>query len=149
MRSVVVVIIALLALLVTPLALHFGQRSHNVLPYDVLAEYPADRQIVGGEAYAATLAALVEHELESPAGWRPNDFILWGPSVLADNNANRQLGIIRAVRESARVFRDNLTKVSASEYDPNLNDADTKLRNDEHKFWFPSAESRFREGVAA
>jgi hypothetical protein len=80
-------------------------------------------------------------------GWRPNDFVLWGPGLWADNNASRQLGIIRAVRESVRVFRDNLTKVSGTEYDPNLVDADTRLRNDERKFWFPSAERRFGEGV--
>jgi len=59
------------------------------------------------------------------------------PEALADNNANRQLGIIQAARESARVFRDHLTKVSATEYDANLVDADTKLRNDEYKFCFP------------
>ena len=51
------------------------------------------------------------------------------------------------MRERARVFRDHLTKVSATEYDQNLVDADTKFRNDEYKFWFPSAEGRFGEGA--
>jgi hypothetical protein len=134
---------------VGPLVLHFAQKRHNRLPFDVARAYPLDRRMVGGEAFAATLVALVEHELESPTGWRPNDFFLWGPGLWADNNANRQLGIIQAVRESARVFRDNLTKVSATEYDRNLVDADTLLRNDERKFWFPAAETRFGEGVAA
>jgi hypothetical protein len=46
-------------------------------------------------------------------------------------------------------LRDHLTKVSATEYDPNLVEADTMFRNDERKFWFPSAESRFRQGVGA
>jgi hypothetical protein len=129
--------------------LHYTQKRHNQLPFDVLRAYPADRRLVGGEAFASTLIALVEHELESPAGWRPNDFFLWGPGLWADNNANRQLGIIQAARESTRVLRDHLTKVSATEYDPNLVEADTLLRNDERKFWFPAAETRFREGVAA
>jgi hypothetical protein len=53
------------------------------------------------------------------------------------------------VRESARVFKDNLTKVSATTYDQNLVDADKLFRNDERKFWFPSAESKFREAVTA
>jgi hypothetical protein len=119
------------------------------LPFDVTVAYPPDAQMRGGEPFASTLVALIEHELESRTGWRPNDFVLWGPSVAADNNANRQLGIIQAVRESTRVMRDHLTKVSATEYDDNLVDADTKLRNDEYKFWFPSAESRFREGIKA
>ena len=142
-----ILVICLLALLVTPIGLHFGQTRHNVLPFDIEAQFPADRQFVGGEIYASTLAALVEHELEGATGWRPNDFIAWSPKLWADNNANRQLGIILAARESARVFRDHLTKVSATEYDANLVDADTKLRNDEYKFWFPSAESKFREAV--
>ncbi|HYB98421.1 MAG TPA: DUF2333 family protein [Candidatus Limnocylindrales bacterium] len=139
--------ILILLFLVTPLFLHFTQISHNRLPFHVHNEFPADRPMVGGEAFASTVAALVQHELDSTTGWRPNDFILWGPALMADNNANRQLGIIQAVRESTRVFRDHLTKVSASEYDQNLVDAETRLRNDEHKFWFPSAESRFRDGV--
>jgi hypothetical protein len=137
------------AILLVPLFLHFTQKRHNVLPYRVEVAWPQDRALVGGEAFASTLAVLVEHELSSSTGWRPNDFFLWGPSVMADNNANRQLGILHVVRENTRVMRDHLTKVSASEYDPNLQEAETRLRNDERKFWFPSAESRFRDGVAA
>ena len=91
----------------------------------------------------------MDHELDSGTGWRPNDFVLWGPDVMADNNANRQLGIILAVRESTRVLKDHLTKVSSTEYDPNLVIADTAFRNDENRFMLPSAESKFRDGVAA
>jgi hypothetical protein len=149
MRGVLATVVAAILLLAGPLVLHFAQKRHNHLPYDVIAAYPPEARLVGGEAFASTLAAIVEHELESPTGWRPNDFLLWSPTLWADNNANRQLGIIQAVRESARVLRDHLTKVSATEYDDNLVDADTKLRNDERKFWFPSAESRFEEGVKA
>lgn len=138
-----------LVVLGVPLVLHFTQIRHNRLPLDVRSEYAADRAFVPGEIFATTVAAIVEHELSSPAGWRPNDFILWGPRVLADNNANRQLGIIQAVRESVRVFKDHLTKVSATEYDPNLVAADTAFRNDAQRFWLPSAESRFRDGVRA
>ena len=144
-----VVGLCLLGLLAIPLALHFTQRWHNELPYDVAAAYPIEGEIVGGEVFATTAAELVLRELDSGTGWRPNDFILWSPALWADNNANRQLGIIQALRESVRVFRDHMTKVSATEYDVNLVDADTKLRNDEHKFWFPAAETRFREGVEA
>jgi hypothetical protein len=93
------------------------------------------------------LAEIVEHELAGGTGWRPNDFVLWGPTLWADNNANRQLGIIQAVRESVRVFKDHLTKVSSDEFDENLVAADTAFRNDARKFWLPSAEGKFSEGV--
>jgi hypothetical protein len=140
--------ILIVLVIVGPLVLHFSQRRHNVLPFDVKVAYPDDAQIVGGEVYASALAAIMEHEL-SGIGWRPNDFILWGPTLWADNNANRQLGIILAVRESTRAFKDHMTKVSSNQYDPNLMTAETFFRNDEYKFWFPAAETRYREGVAA
>src|SRR5262249_9368568 len=50
---------------------------------------------------------------------------------------------------SVRVLKDHLTKISSNEYDPNLVQADRLFRNDETKFWLPSAESRFNEGVEA
>jgi len=135
---------ALLALVIlTPIWLHYSQKRHDELPFDLEKEYPAGSDVVTGEIFAATVIALIDHELAGPIGWRPNDFVLWGPTLWADNNSNRQLGVIQALRESVRVFKDYLTKVSATEYDLALVDADTKLRNDEFKFWFPSAESRF------
>jgi hypothetical protein len=145
--SRVVAVLVVLALLAAPLVLHFTQRRHDRLDLDLEARFPADRPLVGGEIFATALADIVEHELRGGTGWRPNDFILWGPKVLADNNANRQLGIIQAARESARVLKDHLTKVSSDPFDPNLLAADTAFRNDAEKFWLPSAESKYAEGV--
>jgi hypothetical protein len=148
--NVAIIMLLVVALvLAVPLSLHFTQKAHDRLPLSVLADYPANRPFVQGEAYGSTLAALMDHELNSGTGWRPNDFVLWGPGVLADNNANRQRGIIMAVRESTRVLKDHLTKVSSTEYDSNLVEADTAFRNDESKFWLPSAESKFRDGTKA
>ncbi|HSD09595.1 MAG TPA: DUF2333 family protein, partial [Candidatus Binatia bacterium] len=132
-----------------PVVLHFTQKRHNRLPLDVTNDYPPDKQVLPGEVFATVLMTIMKHELENPTGWRPNDFLLWGPKLWADNNANRQLGIIQALRESTRIFKDHLTKVSATEFDPNLVDADTLLRNDAEKFWFPSAESRYGDAVKA
>jgi hypothetical protein len=145
-----VAILVLLALgLAVPLVLHFTQKAHDRLPIAVLAEYPPDRPFVRGEIYASTVAAIMDHELRDGTGWRPNDFPLWGPGVMADNNANRQRGIILGVRESIRVLKDHLTRVSSTEYDTNLLTADTDFRNDETRFMLPSAESKFRDGVGA
>jgi hypothetical protein len=147
--AVILVILILLACLIGPLVLHFTQKAHNQLPLNISEAYPAGEEIVPGEVFATTLLTIVDHELSGGTGWRPNDFILWGPKLWADNNSNRQLGIIQAVRETSRVFKNHLTKVSATEFDPNLVMADTVFRNDSEKFWFPSAESKFREGVEA
>jgi hypothetical protein len=145
--AVTAVILLVGACLGGPLLLHFGQKRHNVLRFDVSAQFPPDKPIVGGEVFAATTIALMEHELDGRTGWRPNDFVLWGPHLWADNNANRQLGILQTVRESVRVFKDHLTKVSSNEYDTNLVAADTDFRNDAERLWLPSAESRFRDGI--
>ena len=147
LRIAIPAIVALF--LITPLWLHFTQKSHNQLSFDIEQRFPSEEPVPDGEIFAATTAAIIDHELGSFTGWRPNDLVIWGPGLWADNNSNRQLGIIQALRESVRVFRDHLTKVSATEYDENLVDADTRLRNDERKFWFPSAEGRYREGSAA
>jgi hypothetical protein len=129
---------------ISALLLHLGMERHARLDFD-----PEIPNAVPGERIASALIAVMDHELDSVTGWRPNDFVLWGPRLFADNNANRQLGIILAVRETTRVFKDHLTKVSSDQYDPNLLIADTMFRNDAEKFWFPSAESRFRRGVQA
>jgi len=149
-NAALIAIAALLVVwLISLLALHFGQKHHDQLPFNVEAAFPPEKTLVGGEVYAAAAAAIMDHELHSGTGWRPNDFFLWGPTIGPDNNANRQLGIIQAMRESVRVFKDHLTKISSNEYDPNLVEADRLFRNDETKFWLPSAESRFNDGVAA
>ena len=130
------------------LALHFAQKSHDHLDYAVDTAFPPEKAFAPGAIYATTLAELMDHELHSGFGWRPNDFFLWGPQVMADNNANRQLGIITAMRETMRVFKDHLTKISSNEYDPNLLIADTDLRNDPGKWLLPSAESKYRDAVS-
>jgi len=132
-----------LAWAIAGLLMHLGMIRHTALDFD-----PEIADAQPGERMADAIIAVMNHELDSITGWRPNDFFLWGPSLFADNNAHRQLGIITAIRETTRVFKDHLTKVSSDQYDTNLVDADTMFRNDPEKFWFPSAESRFRRGVA-
>jgi hypothetical protein len=145
----VIAVVVLVAMLVGALALHFTLKRHDHLPFDVDAAFPPEKTLVGGEVFSAAAAAVMDHELDTGTGWRPNDFFLWGPSIGPDNKASRQLGIIQAMRESVRVFKDHLTKISSNEYDPNLVEADRLFRNDETKFWLPSAESRFNQGVEA
>jgi hypothetical protein len=129
------------------LALHFGLKHHDRLDYDIDAIFPPDKPFPPGEIYASTLAAIMDHELHTGFGWRPNDFFLWGPKVGPDNNSDRQLGIIQAVRETTRIFKDHLTKVSSNQYDPNLVIADTDFRNDAEKWILPSPEGKYDDGV--
>jgi hypothetical protein len=127
--------------------LWIAQGRHDQLAFNLDEKYPPGQSFQPGEIFASTLIAIMTHELDDGFGWRPNDFVLWGPRLWADNNAARQLGILQAVRESLRVFKDHLTKVSSNEYDSDLLAADTFFRNDAERLWLPSAESRFRKGV--
>ena len=129
------------------LALHFGQKAHDRLDYNIDEVFPPDKPTVPGEIYASTLAAIMDHELHTGFGWRPNDLWIWGPKVGADNNADRQLGILQAVRETMRIFKDHLTKVSSNQYDPNLVIADTDFRNDALKWILPSPEGKYDDGI--
>lgn len=145
--AITVVAVVLAAWIGAVFALHVGQIRHDHLGYDIEAQFPPNQPWKPGEIFASTLAAIVDHELHTGFGWRPNDFFLWGPHVLADNNAHRQLGIIMAVRETMRVFKDHLTKVSSNEYDNNLVIADTDFRNDAERWILPSPESKYQDGV--
>jgi len=139
--------VAFALLIAINLALHFGQIYHDQLPCDVDREFPPGKPFIAGEVYATALAEIVDHELHSGFGWRPNDLFIWGPYLMADNNASRQIGIIMAVRETSRVFKDDLTKISSNEYDPNLVIADTDFRNDAERWILPSPESKYSDGV--
>jgi hypothetical protein len=74
--------------------------------------------------------------------WLPND--LFWPTVLLDNLPNFQLGVLEVVRYNVRVLRDNLARMRTTDtLDPLTEKAFTALSNDPHKWWFPSAESRW------
>jgi hypothetical protein len=148
LKRIGIVLGAIAALIIgLNLGLHFGQKTHDRLDHDIERAFPPGKPFVPGEIYATTLAEIMDHELHTGFGWRPNDFFLWGPHLMADNNADRQLGIIMALRETMRVFKDHLTKISSNEYDPNLVIADTDFRNDAEKWILPSAEGKYADGV--
>jgi hypothetical protein len=126
--------------------LHVGQIRHDRLPLDLDAMDPVGETPPPGTLLATTLATIMRHELAG-IGWRPNDFIVWGPRVLADNNANRQLGILQAVRRTTQVMKEHLTKISSDSYDDNLEKADNAFRYDERRFFYPTSEGRYALGV--
>jgi hypothetical protein len=131
------------------IGLHLGQRRHDQLPLDLAGLFPVGEPVPQGAVLGTTLATIVHHELNDGFGWRPNDFFLWSPRWWADNNANRQLGIIAAVRVTLAVMMDDLTKAASDPVDENLGHADTAFQADAERFMSPSAESRYTEGVDA
>jgi hypothetical protein len=75
--------------------------------------------------------------------WLPND--LFWPTVFLDNMPNFQIGELEVVRYNTRVLRDNLSRMRTTDkLDPLAEAAFTALSNDPYKWWFPSAESKWK-----
>jgi len=95
-----------------------------------------------GAYFIKTNQALIRQMHEN---WLPND--LFWPTVLLDNMPNFQIGELEVIRYNVRVLRDNLSRMRTTDkLDPYAEAAFTSLSNDPYKWWFPSAESKWRLG---
>ena len=97
---------------------------------------------VKGAYFIKTNQALAKQMFKN---WLPND-ILW-PTVLLDNMPNFQIGELEVVRYNVRVLRDNLSRMRTTDtLDPFAEGAFTAFSNNPYKWWFPSAESKWKLG---
>ena len=96
---------------------------------------------IKGSAFIRTNQLLVEQFYKN---WLPND--LYWPTVFLDNMPNFQLGALEVVRYNVRVLRDSLSRMRTTDkLDKNAEGAFTALSNDPYKWWFPSAESKWKK----
>ena len=96
---------------------------------------------IKGSLFVRTNQALIAQMLDN---WMPND-VFW-PTVLLDNMPNFQLGELEVIRYNVRVLRDNLCRMRTTDkLDPLVEKAFNALSNDPFKWWFPSAESKWKE----
>jgi hypothetical protein len=96
---------------------------------------------VKGAFFIRTNKFLIEQMYKN---WLPND--LFWPTVLLDNMPNFQIGQLEVVRYNVRVLRDNLSRMRTTDnLDPSAEVAFTSLSNDPYKWWFPSAESKWKQ----
>jgi hypothetical protein len=76
-------------------------------------------------------------------GWRPND-ILW----IGDNVENYQIGVLEVTRRTAVTLAERLSRTgSQASIDPNLEKAMNWFMIKADQYWFPSAESKFKDGL--
>ena len=93
-----------------------------------------------GDAFIQTNVLLIEHLYDN---WLPNDHF-W-PTIFLDNMPNFQIGELEVIRYNIRVLRDNLSRMRTTDkLDPSAEAAFTALSNDPYKWWFPSAESKWK-----
>lgn len=107
---------------------------------NLIDSVPYDRAVKGSAFVNANLM-LIEQMM---GNWLPNDKF-W-PTVLLDNIPNFQLGQLELVRYNIRILRDRLSRMrSTDKLDPLTEKAFSALANDPYKWWFPSAESKWKE----
>ncbi|MGD8983562.1 MAG: DUF2333 family protein [Desulfobacteraceae bacterium] len=129
---VVVILLVLLIFVITVMII-------NARKPDFLAQRPGDPK-VKGTYFIKTNLALIE---QMRANWLPND--LFWPTIFLDNMPNFQIGQLEVVRYNVRVLRDNLSRMRTTDkLDPYAEAAFTALSNDPYKWWFPSAESKWK-----
>jgi hypothetical protein len=136
-RTASLIFIVLLALFVFVLIVMYI----NAIKPSFLAQRPGDPKIKG-TYFIKTNLALIEQMREN---WLPND--LFWPTIFLDNMPNFQIGQLEVVRYNVRVLRDNLSRMRTTDkLDPHAEAAFTALSNDPYKWWFPSAESKWKLG---
>ena len=132
---------ALCVWIIATLFLHFDQQRHvRIAQASVIAAEEGREPLPA--RLATAMATIVDHELHSDFGWRPNDFPLWGPQTLGDNDANRQIGVILGVRSALAVLKGQIGSA-----DPDLSIAETDFQTDPTQRGNDSAEARYQDGV--
>ena len=131
-----VICFIILALLVITLII-MGVNSRKPEP---LESYKIDTK-VRGAAFIKANEMLIKQLFDN---WQPND--LFWPTVLLDNMPSFQIGELEVIRYNIRVLRDNLSRMRTTDkLDPSAEGAFTALSNDPYKWWFPSAESKWKK----
>ncbi len=131
--------IIILALLVIAVFILVTMWTNSRMP-EPLPREKLDSEVKGAAFILANQRLIQNME----ANWLPND-IFW-PTLFLDNMPNFQIGELEVVRYNIRVLRDNLSRLRTTDkLDPWAEGAFTALSNDPYKWWFPSAESKWRK----
>jgi hypothetical protein len=97
-----------------------------------------------GVATVEAIIAPIEFEIEERFwGWRPNDLI-----NLTDNVNYYQLGVLEVTRRAVVALSERISRTGTTDaFNPNLEDATNWFMIKATKYWFPSAESKYNEGI--
>ncbi len=97
-----------------------------------------------GVAFVEALIEPMDHELNHRWwGWRPNDILNF-----TDNVNNFQLGVLEVTRRTSVVLAERISRTGVTAaFDPNLERAMNWFMIKADRYWFPSAESKYKEGL--
>ncbi len=112
------------------------------LPETVMT--PAHKPTPKGVAFVEASIAPLRYELEERWwGWRPNDLIR-----VTDNVNNFQMGVLEVSRRTVVALAERISRTGTTDaYDENLEQAMNWLMVKASSYWFPSAESKYKEAL--
>ncbi|MBR9987901.1 MAG: DUF2333 family protein [Desulfosarcina sp.] len=105
---------------------------------------PVHKPAPKGVAFTEAAIKPLSYELEERWwGWRPNDII-----EFTDNVNNFQLGVLEVTRRTVVALAERISRTGVTDtLDPNLEDAMNWFMVKASSYWFPSAESKYHEGL--
>ncbi|PVZ72385.1 DUF2333 family protein [Pelagibaculum spongiae] len=114
---------------------------------DVIALSKNTPAEVSGQASVRALIDVSTTLLDKPGGYLTNDVL--PPSVMMDNMASWEFGVLAQVRNLTRGMRIYMARSqSQSTEDSDLAKANPKFNYDNNSWLLPSTESEYREGIA-
>jgi hypothetical protein len=108
------------------------------------AAAPVHKPTPKGVAFVEATIKPLSYELEERWwGWRPNDIV-----EFTDNINSFQLGVLEVTRRTVVALAERISRTGVTDsLDPNLEDAMNWFMVKASSYWFPSAESKYREGL--
>jgi hypothetical protein len=99
---------------------------------------------VKGVAFVDAVIGPMHHELhERFWGWRPNDIL-----DFTDNVNNYQLGVLEVTRRTAVILAERISRAGSTEsFDKNLENAMNWFMVSADRYWFPSPEGKYKDGL--
>jgi len=109
-----------------------------------IVDTPVHKPTPKGVAFVEAVIKPLSDELEARWwGWRPNDLI-----DLTDNVNNFQMGVLEVTRRTTVALAERISRTGTNDaYDENLEQAMNWFMVKSTSYWFPSAESKYREGL--
>lgn len=97
-----------------------------------------------GVAFVEAAIKPLQYELDERWwGWRPNDII-----NVTDNINNFQMGVLEVTRRTTVALAERISRTGTTDsFDENLEQAMNWFMVKATSYWFPSAESKYREGL--
>ena len=106
----------------------------------------ASEKSVTGSTTTATFIAVTEKMLNKSGGYLSND--IFPPGVWLDNMHNWEFGVLTLLRDTARVYRNDLSRSqSQSAENKNLAEAEGKFFFKNDSWFLPSTENTYAEGI--